>query len=100
MLTLGMVVVFAGYTVGSYGWVLVKGWNIPFRRWVSPLNPYTWPSGGGDPTPIPANKLFPSSVAPAAARGAAPAGTAPGAATQPATGSGNKSFGNVPIRTQ
>lgn len=67
MLVIGMATLFAGYAVGSYGWVLLKGWNIPFRAWVSPLNPYTWPAGGADPPPIPADKLFPSSAAPATA---------------------------------
>lgn len=57
-----MVTLFAGYTVAGYGWVLLKGWDIPFRQWVSPLHPYTWPAGGGDPPPIGADRLFPSST--------------------------------------
>ena len=69
-----MVLAFAAYSVGGYGWVLVKGWDIPFRKWMSPVHPYQWPAG--DPPPIPANKLFPSSAAPggAAAGGASGGG--------------------------
>lgn len=66
-----MVAVFAGYTVAGYGWVLLKGWDIPFRQWVSPLHPYTWPAGGADPPPIPPSQLFPGSKAPPADSGAA-----------------------------
>lgn len=40
-----MVLLWAGYGVSSYGYVLVKGWNINVRQWFSPLNPYTWPKG-------------------------------------------------------
>jgi len=62
MLTLGMVALFAGYSLGSWGYCLVKGYDIPFRAWISPLHPYTWPSGGGDPPLIPPSQLFPSSA--------------------------------------
>jgi hypothetical protein len=78
MLAVGMAVVFAGYTVSSYGWVLLKGWNIPFRQWVSPLNPYTWPAGGAEPPPIPASQLFPG---PASGSGGASGGSAAAAGT-------------------
>lgn len=62
MLVIGMAVLYAGYTVGSYGWVLLKGWDIPFRAWISPLHPYTWPAGGAEPPPIPPTQLFPGSA--------------------------------------
>lgn len=60
MLTFGMVVVFGAYTVSSYGWVLLKGWDIPFRSWISPLNPYQWPADGTEPPAIPPASLFPT----------------------------------------
>jgi hypothetical protein len=60
VLTFGMVVTFGAYTVGSYGWVLLKGWDIPLRAWVSPLNPYQWPKDGTEPDTIPPAQLFPT----------------------------------------
>jgi hypothetical protein len=102
MLVVGMAVVFAGYTVGSYGWVLLKGWDIPFRSWISPLSTYTWPAGGAEPPPIPATQLFPSSAAASGGTAADSTGTGssqPGAATQPKPGASG-AFGTVPIRTQ
>jgi len=101
VLVVGMAVIFAGYTVGSYGWVLLKGWDIPFRQWVSPLNPYQWPAGGGDPPPIPSNQLFPSSAASAGSgTGEGSAGAAaPGRATMPAAGASGAP-GTVPVRSQ
>lgn len=67
MLTFGMVVMFGGYTVASYGWVLLRGWDIPFRQWISPLHPYSWPAGGGEPPTIPGSQLLPSSASAATA---------------------------------
>jgi len=55
--TVAIVVTFAGYTVASYGWVLLKGWNITFKDWVNPLNPYRW---GGAPGTVPAGSVFPT----------------------------------------
>ena len=59
MLPAGMILGWVAYAVGSYGWVLTRGWSIPFHSWVSPLNPYQWPPGG--PGPIPDTQLFPGS---------------------------------------
>jgi hypothetical protein len=58
MLGIGILLVWAGYGVGSYGWCLLRGYDVPFRAWMSPLNPYQWPAGG--PTFIPDNQLFPT----------------------------------------
>ena len=69
MLTIPMIVMFTGYTVGSYGRVLLKGWNISFGSWVNPLNPYQWPSGG--PDFIPPGQLFPAAKGVTAAQAAA-----------------------------
>lgn len=74
-----LLILAAGYTIGSYGWVLVKGYDIPFRQWVSPLNPWSW---SGTPPPIPAGQLFPSSASAAAtATTGNPAGGPPSALT-------------------
>jgi len=78
VLAIGGLIIFAGYTVGSYGRILLKGWNITFRQWVNPLNPYHWPSGAV-PT-IPDTQVFPggTSSAPAQTGGAALGGSVAG----------------------
>jgi hypothetical protein len=43
---LPILVIFAGYTISSYGVVLVKGWDISWKTWINPLDAYQWPSGG------------------------------------------------------
>jgi hypothetical protein len=53
-----IVVMFAGYTIGSYGWILIKGYDVPWRRWVNPLDPWTWPKGADIPK-VPAGHLLP-----------------------------------------
>lgn len=53
-----LIILFAGYAVVSYGFVLIKGWDISFRQWVSPLNPYIWP-GGGTPPSVAPGKIWP-----------------------------------------
>lgn len=57
MLPLGMVLLWAGYGVASWGYVLNKGYNISLRQWFSPIHPWT-----GDISkagPIPPGRLFP-----------------------------------------
>ena len=58
--------IWAGYGVASWGWVLVKGYNITLSEWFSPLHPYTWPAG--DPPKVPLGQIFPG-------KGTATAGT-------------------------
>lgn len=41
MLPLGMVLSVVAYGVTTYGYILVKGYNVTLRQWFSPLNPYT-----------------------------------------------------------
>jgi hypothetical protein len=43
--TAGIVAVFIGYTVASYGVVLLLGYDVPWKRWVNPLDPWAWPEG-------------------------------------------------------
>jgi hypothetical protein len=57
-----MAVLFAGYTIGSYGWILLKGWNITFRSWISPLNPYRGFEKGTTPLCVPPGSVFPTGV--------------------------------------
>jgi hypothetical protein len=63
MIVLGMGMVLFAYSAGSWGYCLVKGWNIPLRAWVSPLNPYQWPAGGADPKCVPPGYIFPTTKA-------------------------------------
>lgn len=55
-----VVVLFAlgAYAVLSYGYVLIRGWDITFKQWVDPLNPYQWPASGDPPT-VPTGQVFP-----------------------------------------
>jgi hypothetical protein len=41
MLPLGMVLGMLGYGLSSWGYILVKGYNITLREWFTPLHPYT-----------------------------------------------------------
>ena len=41
MKAVGIVLAFTAYMVGTWGFILVKGYNITLREWVSPLHPYT-----------------------------------------------------------
>jgi hypothetical protein len=70
-----MLFLIAGYTIGSYGWILLKGYNVPFRSWVSPLNPYQWPAKGQPIPQIPPGRVFPGKAS--AAGGAANGFNAP-----------------------
>jgi hypothetical protein len=55
--TAGLIALFAGYTVASYGVILLRGYDIPWREWINPLNPYRWPKG---PVPkIPGSRVLP-----------------------------------------
>ena len=58
MLPLGMIITLAGYGFGTWGWVLVRGYNITFRQWWSPLHPYQGSlSSAGT---VPPGSLFPT----------------------------------------
>ena len=59
MLPIGMLLTFTGYGIGSWGWILTKGYNIPLRSWFSPLNPYAWPAQGTAIPTVPQGRLFP-----------------------------------------
>lgn len=69
MIGAGILLLFGGYAVGSYGYVLIKGYNITAREWFSPLNPYTWPASGAIPT-VPQGNIFPTSSASPASQAA------------------------------
>jgi hypothetical protein len=58
---IGIVLAMVGYTVGSWGYVLVKGYNITLVQWVSPLHPF---SGAWPPQCVPPGFIFPTSSQP------------------------------------
>lgn len=70
MVAIGMLVTWAGYSIATWGYILVRGWDIPLGQWVSPLHPYTWPAGGADPPLIPTDQLTPSPASAGAASAA------------------------------
>ena len=81
-LALGGFLLLGGYAVASFGWILLKGWDIPFRSWVSPLHPYSWQSGS--PSLIPDTQIFPTvGGGIEAGGGPVPGAPAPGAAAAP-----------------
>lgn len=41
MLPVGMLLTFGGYGVVTWGYILVKGYNITLTSWFSPLHPFT-----------------------------------------------------------
>jgi hypothetical protein len=44
MLPLGFGITWLGYSLGLYGWCLIKGYNVTFRQLVNPVTIYTtWP---------------------------------------------------------
>lgn len=61
--TIPILVAFIGYAIGSYGYVLLRGWEITPRQWFSPLNPFTWPAKGTDPAKIPPGLVWPKAAA-------------------------------------
>lgn len=58
-MTAGIIVIFAGYTIASYGICLLRDYDIPFRQWINPLNPFQWPARGSVPK-IPGSQVLPS----------------------------------------
>lgn len=61
MTATGFAVAWLGYTVGLYGYCLVKGYNLSFGELVHPKNYYkgSWP-----PPLIPDGQLWPSKTVP------------------------------------
>jgi hypothetical protein len=57
MLPLGMVLGLVSYGLGSWGYILVKGYNITLGEWFSPLHPFTGALDGNGC--IPQGAIFP-----------------------------------------
>lgn len=91
MPALGMVIAWFGYTLTSWGYIVVKGYDVTLSAWANPMKPYTgaWPPAQLDPAvllPGGSSTSSGNAVATANITGgtAAPAAAAP-ATTTPAT---------------
>lgn len=61
MIAIGFFGAWAFYAISSWGWVLVKGYNITLWQWIDPARTYQWPGGG--PDFVPHGHLFPTASA-------------------------------------
>jgi hypothetical protein len=61
MPAVGMVAAWFGWAVGSWGYCLLRGYDIKFTDWINPVHPY---SGPWPPPPITQIQLLPSSNPP------------------------------------
>jgi len=89
VLAVGMLVVWSGYSVGLWGWCLLRGYNVTLGQLMSPVHPYGSAKGQAWPPPlISSGSIFPSS---SSAAGAAPPSSSspPPAAAAPAPGTAN-----------
>ena len=59
MLVLGFALLWGGYDVMTWGYVLIRGWNIKFLTWSNPIHPYIWPKDGTNPPLIPQGRTWP-----------------------------------------
>jgi hypothetical protein len=67
MPAVGMIFAWFGYSVASWGWILIKGWDVTFGQWLDPVHRY---SGPWPPPYIPDGYVLP----PGATSGKEPAG--------------------------
>lgn len=78
MPAIGFLVAWFGYGLASWGYFMVKGYDVPLSSWLNPVHPFTGkPSDAGT---IPAGQIFPgsaSSPAPAKKPGTATGGGVP-----------------------
>jgi hypothetical protein len=49
MLAVGGLLIFAAYTFGGYGYVLIRGWDITLKSWVAEPVPVAVWCGAADP---------------------------------------------------
>jgi hypothetical protein len=64
MPAIGMVLAWLGYGLGSWGYFLVRGYDVKLGDWLNPVHVYTAnPLKAG---PVPASQVFPGDTAAAA----------------------------------
>lgn len=89
MLAVGMLLAWSGYSLGLFGWCLLRGYNVTAGQLMSPVHPY----GSGKNQPWPPPLLSPNVIFPGANTGASSstAGAAPGSSSppKPAPGTSN-----------
>ena len=87
MLPVGIILGFLGYDLGTWGYILVKGYNITLRQWSSPFSPFT---GSLD-----ANGLVPKGhIFPTGARGSSGGGDTGTGSSDPAVLRANQAAKN------
>jgi hypothetical protein len=59
VLVVGMVVAWAGYSLASWGYELLKDQDITLGAWMNPVHPFDW--SAGEPGRIPDTQINPSS---------------------------------------
>lgn len=64
MPAIGMLLAWFGYATSSWGYFLIRGYDVKFTDWVNPLHPY--PGNPADAGTIPPDQVIPSGAAPAA----------------------------------
>jgi hypothetical protein len=81
---IGFGVVWFGYALTSWGYILVRGYPIRFTDWINPLHPYAgaWPPAAR----IPAGEVFPGVTVGSAGSAAEGADPAPVLAVPPGSG--------------
>lgn len=61
MLPIAFGVTWAGYGLTSWGYCLLKGWNIGFGDWFNPVRPWEWTAeNAATPPLIPPTKVNPA----------------------------------------
>lgn len=58
---ISIVLAAVAYTVGTWGYILVKGYNVTLTQWVTPFHPY---DGAWPPKCVPSGFIFPTSKQP------------------------------------
>jgi hypothetical protein len=71
MPAIGMLLAWAGYSVASWGYCLIRGYDVKFTDWINPAHPYQgWP-----PPQAPADQIIPGQNPGTASTGTGHAGT-------------------------
>lgn len=88
-------IIWLGYGVSSWGYVLTQGWDIPAGQWFNLVHPYEYPPKGTPIPTVPPGVTLPPGTASAAASSSA-AGQGGSAAAQPSTAPVTPSPGQAP----
>lgn len=88
MLPVGMLLTWAGYSVGLWGWCLIRGYNVTLGQLMSPAHPYGSAKGQAWPPPLMSpNQIFP---------GKNTGESGPVATTAPAATTGGRAAAGLP----